>query len=104
MEARPFEEITPTLDKGQKHEGFLFMPGMKHFCGQRFRVFKRVKTIKLESTGEVRRWKVPPVSLEGVYCDGEFHEGCDCACLHFWRGAWLKRVPPQERSTDSAVT
>lgn len=104
VEVRPFEEIATTLDEGRKHEGLLFMPEMKQFCGQRSRVFKRVKTIKLESTGEVRRLKVPAVSLEGVYCDGEFHEGCDRACLHFWRDAWLRRAPPEERDPAPADT
>ncbi len=93
VERRPIEEIAPILDEEQKHGGLIFVPGMKQFRGQRTKVLKRVKTVELESTGEVRRLKVPPVSLEGVDCDGEFYEGCDRACLHDWRDARPGRVP-----------
>jgi hypothetical protein len=68
---------------------------MEQYCGGSFRVFKKVKTIKLEDTGEVRQLKSPTVFLEDVYCDGKRHQGCDRACFHFWREAWLKRIPDQ---------
>lgn len=108
VEVRPLEEISETLDGARKYKGLHFIPEMETYCGQKFRVFKKVATIKLESTGEVRRLKSPTVSLEGVYCNGERHEGCDRACFHFWREAWLKRIPgqkaPQEPSASPVGT
>ena len=94
VEVRSIDEINLTLDERQKYKGLYFMPEMEQFCGKKFRVFKKAQTIKLESNGEVRKLKSPSVFLEGVYCTGEGrNEGCDRACFHFWREAWLKRVP-----------
>lgn len=89
-------EINATLDKKRKYKGLLFMKEMEKFCGGRYRVFKIVETIKLEPTGEIRRLRSPTVFLEGVYCDGERHKGCDRACFHFWKEAWLKRISEGE--------
>jgi hypothetical protein len=92
VQVRPIEEISATLDEEGRYHGLYFMPEMKEFCEGRYKVFKIVEIIKLESTGEVRKLKSPTVSLEGVYCKGERHEGCDRACFHFWEEAWLKRI------------
>jgi hypothetical protein len=93
VEVRSIDEISQTLDEKRKYKGLLFMPEMQKFCGKKFRVFKIVRTIKLESDGEVRKLKTPSIFLEGVYCDGERHEGCGRSCFHFWKEAWLKRTP-----------
>jgi hypothetical protein len=93
VEVRSIDEISQTLDEKRKYKGLLFMPEMEKFCGKQFRVFKVVRVIKLESTGEVRKLKTPSIFLEGVYCDGERHEGCGRACFHFWKEAWLKKIP-----------
>jgi len=92
VQVRSMDEISVTLDENGKFKGLLFMPEMEKFCGKNFKVFKRAEIIKLESTGEVRKLKSPSIFLEGVYCNGERHEGCDRACFHFWREAWLKRI------------
>ncbi len=93
VEVLTIEEISQTLDEKRKYKGLLFMPEMQKFSGKKFRVCKIVRTIKLESNGEIRKLKTPSIFLEGVYCDGERHEGCGRACFHFWKEAWLKRVP-----------
>ncbi len=103
-EVRPIEEINETLDAAQKYKGLYFMPAMEQYCGGKFRVFKKVKTIRLEDTGEVRQLKSPTVFLEGTYCDGERHQGCDRACFHFWREAWLKRISDPEASQGASVS
>jgi hypothetical protein len=69
------------------------MPEMKNFCGNTYKVFKKVQVITLESTDEVRKLRNPAIFLEGVYCNGEHHEGCERSCFHYWREAWLKRIP-----------
>jgi hypothetical protein len=96
VEVRSKEEIFATLDEKKKYRGLLFMPEMVKFCGKRFKVFKKVEHIMLETTGEIRTLKTPTVFLEGVYCDGEFHLGCDRACFSFWKEVWLKRVPEEK--------
>jgi hypothetical protein len=94
VEVRPLEEISATLDENGRHKGLFFMHGMDKFCGQRFRVFKRVERIMLETTGETRKIVAPTVFLEGALCDGTAYGGCDRSCFCYWREVWLKRVPP----------
>lgn len=102
VEVRPLGQIREMLDGQRRYKGLYFMPEMERYCGGTFRVFKKVKTIKLESTGEVRRMRGPIVLLEGVYCDGERHGGCDRACLHLWREAWLGRIADPESPPGSS--
>ncbi|WP_298667424.1 hypothetical protein [uncultured Methanofollis sp.] len=94
VEVKPFEEISVTLDENGRHKGLFFMRGMDKFCGQRFRVFKRVEKIMLETTGEMRKIMTPTVFLEGALCDGTAYDGCDRSCFCYWREVWLRRVPP----------
>lgn len=95
VEVRSVKEIFATLDKEGKLKGLRFIPEMAKFCGKRFKVYKRLEKIILEATGELRTIKTPTVLLEGVFCDGKAHGGCDRSCFSFWREAWLKRVPSQ---------
>jgi len=92
VEVRSEKEIFNTLDPQGKLRGLRFTPEMAKFCGKRFRVYKRLDKILLEATGELRRIKTPTVTLEGVFCDGSFHGGCDRSCFCFWREEWLKRA------------
>lgn len=86
------KEIFDTLDAQGKLRGLRFTPEMAKFCGKRFRVYKRLDKILLETTGELRRIKTPTVILDGAVCDGTAHGGCDRSCFCFWREEWLKRV------------
>jgi hypothetical protein len=92
VEVLPIGEIALTLDSRGRHKGLYFMPEMEQFCGGKFKVFKKAQTIKLETTGELRKLRSPTLFLEGVYCNGEYQGGCDRACFHFWRAEWLKRI------------
>ena len=93
VQVKSVAEIAETLDQKQKYKGLYFMPEMEEFCGKKFKVFKRAEIIKLESTAEVRKLTCPAIFLEGVYCDGKYHDGCDRACFLFWREVWLRRIP-----------
>jgi len=95
------EDILATLDENMRHKGLYFMAEMRKFCGQRFKVLKRVERIMIEATGEVKRLKTPAFYLEGAMCDGEHHGGCDRLCFCLWREDWLKRVPPREEGETS---
>ena len=92
VEVRPVEEILALLDNNRKYKGLLWMTGMRKFCGKRYRVLKRVDKILLESNGELRKMR-NTVLLDGVMCDGDEFSGCNRLCFHFWREAWLRRIP-----------
>lgn len=92
VEIKPFDEIFKTLDKEGRHRGLSFTKEMIQFCGQRFKIYKKLERIVLESTGEMRRMRTPTVILEGVFCDGSAHGNCDRSCFAFWREEWLKPV------------
>lgn len=92
VEVRSIKEIFATLNGKDKVKGLRFNPEMAKFCGKRFRVYKRLDKIIVETTGELRNVRTPTVLLEGVLCDGRAHGGCDRSCFCFWREAWLKKV------------
>lgn len=95
VEVRSEKEIFATLDHEGKLQGLRFNREMRKFCGKKFRIYKRLEKILIETTGELRLIKIPTVILEGVFCDGSAHGGCDRLCFCFWREVWLKRVPPK---------
>ena len=92
VEVKSLDEIEATLDKKGHHKGLLFMPEMRKFCGGKYKVHRVIEKMILETTGELRRFKSPTVILEGVHCDGSFHDGCQRSCFSFWKEAWLKRA------------
>ena len=92
VEVKSAKEIFATLDGQDKLRGLRFTPEMAKFCGRRFRVYKRLNKIIVEATGELRGIKTPTVLLEGVFCDGKAHAGCDRSCFCFWREEWLRKV------------
>jgi hypothetical protein len=94
-EVKSEQEIRATLDEHGRHRGLLWMPGMARFCGKTYRVHKRLETIMLESTGELRKIR-HTVLLADVMCENLY--GCDRSCFHYWREAWLRRVPPVRES------
>jgi hypothetical protein len=90
VEVKSEQEVRATLDEHGRHRGLLWMPGMARFCGNTYKVHKRVETIMLESTGELRKIR-HTVLLADVMCENLY--GCDRSCFHYWREAWLRRVP-----------
>ena len=72
------------------------MGEMREFCGKRYKVYKRVERILLESNQELRKVK-NTVLLEGVMCDGHVWCGCDRSCFFYWREAWLRRVKKEDQ-------
>ena len=96
MEVRSKEEILRTLDKSGRLEGLPFMPQMFQYCGQRFQVYKRAhKTCDTVSGNWVGRSLLDGVHLN-LRCDGQAYDGCQAACLIFWKGAWLKPLTSEE--------
>lgn len=99
VEVKSEADIRRTLDASDRTRGLGFMDGMARHCGKRYRVFKQVRTIILEGSGEVRNLK-NTVLLEGVICDGERFV-CDRSCFYFWKESWLRRVTDGEVPTAS---
>jgi hypothetical protein len=65
VEVKSVKEIFDTLDRHGKLKGLAFTREMTKFCGKRFKVYKRLENMILESSGELRRIKTPTVMLEG---------------------------------------
>src|SRR5215210_2281651 len=87
---RPLGEILSTLDEKGTLGKLPFMPEMREFCGRQFRVSRRAFKTCVDDA-EMRRLD-DTVFLEEVRCSGEAHDGCDKACLIFWKEAWLQPV------------
>lgn len=83
-------EIFDTLDDRGTLDGLPFMPEMLKYCGRIVPVTQRAdKTCA--GDGVVRRMH-NTVHLQKVRCNGSAHDGCEAACLMFWKEAWLERV------------
>ena len=94
VEVRAPEEILRTLDGDGTLDHLPFMPEMVEFCGGRFRVAKRVvKTCFSGSISTMLEFRTDDVVvLDRLRCSGLAHDGCQKACMIFWREAWLRKV------------
>ena len=90
VQVRSKEEILATLDTHGRLEGLPFMPQMFKYCGQRFKVSARAHKTCDVVAGEGRRLD-DGIHLD-IRCDGQAYEGCQMACLIFWKRAWVRRV------------
>jgi hypothetical protein len=102
VEVRSEEEILATLDEKGELQSLPFMPEMRQFCGQRFRVQKLALKLcdTISWTGMYRMENA--VHLAGVRCDGQAHGGCQAGCNVYWKEAWLKRVSDDGREPVAA--
>jgi hypothetical protein len=98
VEVKSKEEILGTLDARGMVDEMPFMPEMLQYCGKRLRVSKRAHKTCDPAIGVEGRKLDSAVHLENIRCDGGAHDGCDAACLIFWKEAWLRRA---ESSTDN---
>jgi hypothetical protein len=90
VRVRGASEIFATLDEHGTLDGLPFMPEMLKYCGRTLPVTQRAdKTCA--GDGVVRRMH-NTVHLQNVRCDGSAHDGCQAACLMFWKEAWLERL------------
>jgi hypothetical protein len=92
VEVRTPVEIMQTLDADGAIDYLPFMPEMLEFCGQRHLVSSRALTICFSGPGAHRGFRVGDVfTLDGVRCSGAAHDGCQKACISFWRQSWLRK-------------
>src|SRR6202047_5655324 len=93
VEVKTPDEIFRTLDAEGALDHLPFMPKMLEFCGQRFRVSRRALTMCFSGPGSPRGFRADDVvTLDSVRCSGTDHDGCQKACMIFWREAWLRKV------------
>jgi hypothetical protein len=100
VEIRSEAEILATLDADGALDALPFMPEMLQYVGKRLAVGKvALKACDtLERTG-VRKME-NAVHLDGVRCDGGGHDGCEAACMIYWKHAWLKKVDSPDAKPD----
>ena len=77
---------------------------MLPYCGQKFRVLKRVEKIIEESTGRIIHPRGVSVILENVVCKSRFRRPCPRAIYSYWREIWLRRAPVEENSAPPDET
>lgn len=66
-----------------------FVDGVFACCGQAFKTCLEVAPYDYQ----IRKFHDnDAVLLEGLRCSGANHDGCQRACLLFWRMAWLRKV------------
>jgi hypothetical protein len=98
VEVKAPDEILETLDADGTLDFLPFMPEMLEFCGKRYQVSKRA--VKICTSGTVSTMRAfrtdDVVLLDGLRCSGAHHDGCQKACMIFWREAWLRRVDQAE--------
>jgi len=90
VRVKAFREILPSLNEQGTLDLLPFMPEMREYCGKTYRVYKRAEKTCVELEGV--RGMANAVLLEDVRCNGAAHDGCQRACLIFWKEAWLERV------------
>jgi len=114
VEVKTPAEISQTLDADGTLDGLPFMPEMLEYCGRRFRVERRAEKTCIEVPGggyKIREFRQNDVVLlEGLRCSGAAHDGCQRACMLFWKVDWLQRVetggarPAQRTDGEAALS
>jgi hypothetical protein len=90
VRVRTATEIFATLDERGMLDGLPFMPEMLKYCGRTLPVTQRADAT-CAGDGLVRMMP-DTVHLRNIRCDGSFHDGCQAACLMYWKEAWLERA------------
>ena len=90
VRVRSASEIFATLDERGMLDGMPFMPEMLKYCGRTLPVTQRADAT---CAGDGRMRMMPDtVHLRNIRCDGSSHDGCQAACLMYWKEAWLERA------------
>jgi hypothetical protein len=90
VEVRPLAEIKRLLDSQKRTDGLMFMHGMEKFCGQKFRVKKKMRAYYDE-----RVWQMKGIRdaylLDNAECDG-LPDTCHRGCSYVWKKSWLRKT------------
>ena len=96
VQVKSIEEILKTLKKWQ-NRGLIYDKSgeMLKYCGNKFKVLKRVRKVIDEKSGKLLILKNESVILEGAICCGHYSPNrifCPRSLYPFWREIWLKRI------------
>jgi hypothetical protein len=89
------DQIRETLTDKGKNRGLWFDVEMLQFCGQTFRVRRRIERFVHDRDGTMVELPSDCVTLEGAVCSGEWSTQrwfCPRAIYPYWRECWLERV------------
>lgn len=92
---RTREEIIATLNERNKLEGCFFMQEMFNYCGNQYKVIRKVDSFFDEASTEMKKARKTYL-LEGVHCSGKitgYVTKCDRYCYSFWKESWLEKIP-----------
>lgn len=95
VRVKPYSQILETLDGGNRNRGLYFDAEMVKFCGNRYRVAKRVHRILDEKTGKMLKFSNPCIILQDVYCHADvskYRLFCPRSIFPYWREIWLERI------------
>jgi hypothetical protein len=90
----PYSRIRSTLNDRGIFKNLSFQEPMKRYCNNTYEVLKIPQYVLNNGGRKINRCK-DVVILRGLYCNGKgmmTHEGCDMACLHYWKTDWLKKI------------
>lgn len=99
IEVRSQDEIRTSITFNGLNRGMRYDQEMSKYCGNRYRVQRRVERLISEQTGKMVVMKNPCIQLEDVYCRAQCTTkriGCPRASNTYWREIWLRRVPDTE--------
>jgi len=91
------EEIAETLTKEGRNKGLWFDGEMMVYCGQTFKVRRRITRFINDQDGKMIELKNDCVTLDGCVCSGDHSLSrwfCGRAIYSYWREIWLRRVNP----------
>jgi hypothetical protein len=91
VRVKPMKEIIQTLDSNWCLDNLPYMPEMIEYSGKTFRVQHRIEKTCVGKQEGARTMTTAEfinndvVYLEGMRCSGENHDGCQRACMIFWK-------------------
>jgi hypothetical protein len=88
-------DIMCTLNRAQKNRGLYFSVAMVQYCGNTYRVLRRVEKILDEKSGKMLHFSGSCVILDGVICTSlltRYRLFCPRSVYSFWHEIWLERV------------
>lgn len=103
VEVRSKEEVLQTLDQNGRYEEVPFMPQMFEYCGKRFQVYKSAHKACDTANSTGARSVNDVVHLENLRCTGRNYDGCQSACLFYFKEVWLRPAESQSKHQSAAV-
>jgi hypothetical protein len=106
VRVKSLDEIMKTVTLDWKNRGMIWDPEMAPFCGNTYRVLRRVNQIIDEKTGKMIVMKNPCIVLDSVVCEARYNSCrmfCPRSIYPYWREVWLERVEAAQASQATEV-